>query len=139
MPDTIINMQGAGTGGTEESVSVVDIPEDGIITGIQVSHFGDLDADEDVSNMEISFIASLQMNTNDTRASLVVSRLRASLVTSGLAQTATNFYVPMNVRVFSGERLHMHFNATAGVASGGNALIHLETSRTVPRRSVRRR
>lgn len=139
MPDVIINMQGSGTGGEEASVATVDVPEDGFIVGVQIAHFGDLDTDADTANMEISFVSSVQMNLNDTRASIVISRLRGTLVTSGLANTVNNMFVPMNVRVFSGERLHMHLDATAGVVSGGNALIHLDTARTVPRRSVRRR
>lgn len=138
MPDVIINMHGDFTGGTEESIATVDVPEDGFIVGVQVSHVADLDADGEVSNVELSFIASLQITTNDTRALLAVSRMQSPVGAAAIL-AAQNFYIPMNVRVFSGERLHVHSNAAAGVAGSANFLLQLDTARAVPRRSVRRR
>lgn len=134
----MINMTAFGTGGTENSVSQIDIPDDGRIVGVQVSHQAELDADGDNSAIELGFIATNQKGTNDTRSTIVLSRVRYDIVTSGGGSGFTNFFVPLDLPVSGGERLHAHVDASAGVATTANFIIQLETRRTFPRRSARR-
>lgn len=139
MPTTNIGMYAAGTGGTEDSAATIDIPQDGVITGVQVAHYAALDADGDVSSIELSFIGSNQKSVNDTRSILALSRIRGvGTAASGAHTPAANFFVPLDIDVSGGERLHLHIDATAGVTSVANFIIQLTTGRRIPRRSARR-
>lgn len=139
MPDTLVTMYAAGTGGTENAAANIDVQDDGNIVGIQVAHSADLDATDEAATASLSFISTNQITINDTRGELIVSRLRVGLVTAESGLVSTNFYVPMDVTVSGGERLFMHLAATAGVLSDCSMVVHFNFRRTPPRRSQRRR
>lgn len=138
MSNVMINMTAFGTGGTQNAVSTIDIPDDGVIEGVQVSHQSEMSADGDNSAIELGFIATNQKGVNDTRSTIVISRVRYDLTTSGAGGGFTNFFVPLDLPVQGGERLHAHVDATAGVPTTANFIIQLNTRRTFQRRSQRR-
>lgn len=139
MPVTIIQMAAVGTGGTENAAANIDVPADGVLKGVQWAMSAGLDADADAIQVELSFIATNQANTNDARGVISSIRSRFEMVTSGAGITAVNFYFPTDLRMNGGERLYLHIIATAGVTSAVDALLHFEPDRGVTRRSERRR
>lgn len=139
MPDTtIIHMVGAGTGGTENAVANVDIPEDGTIVGCEWGLSADLDGDGEYVTAELSFIATNQANTNDARGVISNATSQISLTTSGVAVTAVNKFTPLSLYVAGGERLYLHIVAAAGVTSNGYVNIHFQPLGGTNRRSRRR-
>jgi len=140
MPTEVLTMYGAITGGTQDAIGSLDIPEDGFITGIDWAMAVNMDADDEHCVCELSFAASGQVSTNDVRGPLSHIRTRMSLVTSGIALSQINKFVMFDeLRVAGGERIHLNVSADAGVTGDVNAQIHLNTSRQRPRRSARRR
>jgi len=142
MPVEVIGMRGIGTGGAENAIASLDIPQDGVITGIDWDGRADVDADGEVIEAELSFIATAQFGTNDVRGRLSSVGAQISLTTSGVAHTSLQKFVgPTEIPVAGGERLHLHLNATAGLSSTIRVNIHLDVgrSRDVRRRSARRR
>lgn len=139
MSQTIIQMYGAGSGGTESAVANIDIPEDGTIEGIDWAAHAVLNADAEFFIGELSFIATHQTVTNDARGVLSTVRSQMGFITSGMGNTSINKYVFMDVEVAGGERLYLHISAAAGVVSALAALIHFAGRRPVRRRSARRR
>lgn len=139
MPQTLIKMRGAGTGGEQNAVANIDIPQDGTIEGLSIGHSANLNADSESSEAELSFIATNQITTNDARGVLAASLMNMGMATSGAGIAAVNHFIPMDVDVSGGERLYIHFLASAGVTSSISIMIHLRPSRAAPRRSSRRR
>jgi len=139
MPETtVIHMFGNGSGGVESAIANVDIPQDGEIVGIEWAINADLDADAEVINAEISFIATYQTGTNDSRGIISGAAARISLTTSGVAVVSINKYTPVNISVAGGERLYMNLSSTAGVNSSVSANVYFQPSRQIRRRSRRR-
>lgn len=138
MATQVLAMYATGTGGTEDNAAQMDIPEDGTIESIQVAHSAALNADAEAATAELSFITANQYAQNDSRATIVVSRLRNGLLTSGGGNSAVTFAVPMNLDVSGGERLYIHLLGTAGVNQDVNFLIHFNPRGGVRRRSRRR-
>ena len=139
MAVTIIHMYGSSSGGTENALASIDIPEDGRLIGAEWAVNADLDADGENIYSELSFIATNQDSTNDARGVISSVAARISLTTSGVAMTSINRYTPLDLDVAGGERLYLHVLATAGVTAGIRCNVHLETRRAAPRRSQRRR
>ena len=135
----IIGMMGLITGGTEDAISQIDIPQDGFIIGIDWDANATLNATENIA-IELSFIATNQLLTNDTRG-------RISAV-SGQANQVSAVGVPVvimqkwlgsfDVSVSGGERLYLHAISTAGVTGVVRCGLYVELG-TVTRRAARRR
>jgi len=139
MPTEVIGMQAAITGGTQDALSSVDIPQDGTITGIDWSLTCDLDADGEEIQAEISFIATNQISTNDVRGRLSAIGIRIAFLTSGgSAGTVNKFVGPMEIIVSGGERIYIHAVSTAGVTGNIMCNVHLDVGRPPRRRSARR-
>lgn len=134
-----IQMYGTGSGGVENAVASIDVPEDGRLVGCQWAMYGDLDADQEFLEAELSFMATNQLSTNDARGAISSVKCRANLTTSGAAVNGVNTHHPMNLPVAAGERLYLHISATAGVNSVAHAMLHFEFPGTPGRRSQRRR
>ena len=139
MPTQVIQMRAQGTGGTENDVASVDIPEDGRISEVHITSRATLDADAEFSDVELSFISTGQFGTNDARGVIATVGQQMGLLTSGAGITAINHVIPFqDLRVSGGERLHMHMQASAGVTTTCVIQIHFDGGRA-PRRSARRR
>lgn len=138
----LLQMYAAGSGGTEESIASLDIPEDGVITGIKWAADADLDADDDTFAAEVSFLAGNTLNSNDARGMIDSIRHNNQLVSSGMSGSAINQFTTFSpgLRVAGGERVYLHITTTASTISRVLCIIHLDTDRgTTPRRSRRRR
>jgi len=137
---SLIQLYGSVTGGTENALATVDVPEDGEIVAIDWAVNADLDADGESLSAEVSFIATNTNNINDARGMISVIRGQISLTTSGAPVVAINKFVtfPEALQVSGGERLYLHTVSTAGVNASINAIIHLSTRRPSVRRSRRR-
>ena len=138
MSEAVIQMYGTGDGGTDDAVANIDIPQDGTITGIDWAVESTLNADGEVTGVELSFIATNQMAVNDARGALSVVRAALGLLTSGAGVTSINKFVPMDIDVSGGERLYLHIVASSGVATAVSCLIHFRPRGGVVRRSRRR-
>jgi len=135
----IIGMYGAGSGGTQDSLAVVDVPADGTITGVDWDVTAEQDADGETSSFELSFIATNQLATNDVRSRISSVGAQMSLTTSGIAQLVIQKFVgPMSIEVSGGERIHLHVTGSAGVGSVVRCNVHVEQDREPRRRSRRR-
>lgn len=140
MPTEIIQLQGAGSGGTENAVATVDIPFDGSISLVAWAVSATFDAIGEFLYVELSFIATNQNNQNDARGIIDNVRSEFAGVTSGAGHHGINKVTPINdLRVQGGERLHMHIASVAGLVSNVQCLVHLETRGGSQRRAGRRR
>lgn len=143
MPTEIIQMWGQGSGGSENAIGTVDIPFDGNISQVAWAFSITFDAIGEFFYAELSFIATDQNARNDARG--VISNVRQEFggiaAATGVATFGFNVANTINdLRVQGGERLHLHLNASAGLVSNTNLLIHLETTRGgTQRRAGRRR
>jgi len=139
MSTTVIGMRAAGTGGTENALASIDIPFDGVITGVDWDCRADLDADTEQFNAELSFIATSQLALNDVRGRVSSVAAQISLTTSGAPVVSIAKWVgPMDLPVQGGERLYIHVVTTAGATSEVRCNVHVD-SRTPPRRRSSRR
>jgi hypothetical protein len=139
MPTEIIGMYGAVTGGTQDGLANIDIPQDGVITGVDWDGRGDLDADTEFWAAELSFIATNQLTQNDVRGRISSVSSGISLTTSGApAPVLQKFVGPLDLPVSGGERLYLHASSTSGVGGEVRCNIHLDVGRSGTRRSARR-
>lgn len=133
MPLQVITIYAAGTGGTQSAIAQIDIPGDGMITGVDWAVQADLDADNEEFQAGVSFASSEDIHANDVRS--LVSSVAAyhELATSGTSVTNLNKFVSFDpgIPVFAGERMYLHVVATSGVASKVTAHLHLDTSGAV--------
>lgn len=140
MVTQIIGMYGLIAGDTQDALASIDVPQDGFITGVDWDVSADMDADSEALQIELSFIASNQVNINDVRGRLSGVSAEISLTTSGIASTSIQKFVgPMDVPVAGGERLHLHSVASSGVTGAIRCNVHLDSARAPTRRSARRR
>lgn len=126
---TAIGIYGAGTGGAQDGLASVDVPQDGNLVGIEWSVRNLLiDADGEAFAAQVSFGSTGAFSTNDTRQ--VISQVcvgQADLVTSGYIVPSINQYTPLpNLRVAAGERLYLHTNASAGVSASIFCVCHFD-------------
>lgn len=140
MSTEVFGMRAAISGGTQDAAASMDIPQDGTITGLDWDLGANLDADGEVIDVELSFIATNQITQNDVRGRISSIGVQMSLTTSGVATTSVQKFVgPMDVIVSGGERLYLHSVSTAGVGGNVRCNIHFDTVRPAVRRSARRR
>lgn len=140
MATQILGLYAAGTGGTENAAASFDIPQDGVITGVDWDCTAHLDADDETFEAELSFIGTHQLSSNDVRGRLSSIGVNATITTSGIAAPVMQKMVgPMEVPVAGGERIYLHINSAAGVVSDVRCCVHLDVAGRVNRRSQRRR
>lgn len=140
MPTEIIGMFADIAGGTQDAVASIDIPQDGALTGIDWDVRGDLDADAEEMDVELSFIATNQLETNDVRGRISSVGAEISLTTSGVAVCFLQKFVgPIEIPVSGGERLYLHAKCTTGLTGRIRCNIHFDTASPAQRRSARRR
>jgi len=135
----IIGMYAAFTGGTQDAIAQIDIPSDGSITGIDWDARANLDADNEVADIELSFIATNQNAQNDVRGRISSVSMSISLTTSGISMVSIQKFIgPIDLLVAGGERLYLHVVSTAGVTGAVKCGVHLDMISSARRRSARR-
>lgn len=135
----VIGMFALVTGGTQDALAQIDIPQDGIIRGLEWDAFANLDADGEFFEAELSFIATNQANTNDVRGRISSISSQLTLLTSGYAISSVQKWVgPFELVVSGGERIYLHVLSTAGVAGDIRLNVHFDGGAAVTRRSARR-
>jgi len=136
----VIGMYGTISGGTENALASIDIPQDGFIIGIDWDLSVNMDADNENAAAELSFIATNQLSTNDVRGRLssVSTRLAVLDATGPQAVTVQKWLGSFDLAVSGGERLYLHANSTSGVNGDVRCNLFVDLGSTV-RRSARRR
>lgn len=135
----VIGMYGGVSGGVEDALAQVDIPQDGVLIGIDWDFSMNLDADGELAQAELSFIATNQINTNDVRGRIssisVVTAVLTSVgsTTIGMQKWLGGFDLPMS----GGERLYIHVTSSTGANGTIRCNLFYDSSGTM-RRSARR-
>lgn len=138
----VIGLVGLITGGTQDAVTMIDIPQDGFLIGIDWDVNMDADADPEVASFELSFISTNQLTQSDVRGRITSVSFRTTVLTAvgghivGLQKWLSGFDIPIS----AGERLFLHAVTTASMA--GVAIVNLFFdfgANALTRRSTRRR
>lgn len=142
MPADIIQKIFVNAGATADDVAAIDVPADGFIESIfwHVRGTG-MDALDDTVRFELSFGSSSTFNTNDSRISILdVSVTQQFLTSGGGVQGESGFMGNVNIPVFAGERIHVHYTESGTPSSGTfHAYLYYSARGAAPRRSTRRR
>jgi len=139
MANEIIGMFAQVTGGTQDARAQIDIPQDGVILGIDWDASWFFDAEEK-AECELSFIATNQLDTNDIRGRLTSISAHSAVITAvGTAPISVQKWLGgIEIVVAGGERLYLHSVATAGVNGEIRCNLYVDLGATM-RRSARRR
>ena len=143
---TVLTMSGNGaTNATTNAVAAIDVPQDGILLGVDMSlsfatNFTPVSAAREVIRAELSFISTNQFDVNDRRGALAEIAAAAIFLTSGATALQANKYVMFGdgIRVAGGERLYVHTLATDGPSCLFSFMIMFRAGRRIGRRSARR-
>ena len=112
---SVYKLFGAGTGGTQNAISQLDVQFDGVIVGMAMTMLADLDTDLDKVKAEMSFISTNSLSSTDTRGSLLTVAIFAS-VTFGVTQS--NLALGgLLIPVTAGERIWLHIEGSTSVDS----------------------
>ena len=135
----IIGMFGTITGGTQDAIAQVDVPQDGVLRGLD----WDLNPIPLITtqvNVELSFIATNQLLANDVRGRISSVGLNCVVLTAvGVNTTTVQKWIgSIELMLSGGERLYLHSVTSAGVAGSLRCNIHFDGGATVTRRSARR-
>lgn len=136
----VIGMFGATTGGTQDALAMIDIPQDGFLIGIDWDMNALLDAEESLT-AELSFIATNQLTNNDVRgrlSSVSVNSREATAVGSTVI-SVQKWLGSFDIAVSGGERLFLHAVSSAGVVGAIRCGLFIDFTGGVTRRSARRR
>jgi len=136
----IIGMWGAITGGTENAIAQIDIPQDGVLRGIDWDAFANLDADSESMALELSFIATNQIASNDVRGRISSISVQIAVLdaTGPQAVSLQKWIGGFELMLSGGERIYLHSESVAGVTGAGRCNLHFDGGATVTRRSARR-
>lgn len=136
---SIYKLSGTGTGGTEDALAQLDVQFDGIITAIAGHIRSTMTGAGQFATAEASFLSTNTVGTNDTRGSIFSVSTSLTGNTSGFTQgTENNNVGGLNIRVNAGERLWLHFSASASLASDGQIYLYVEDGQDVPTATRRR-
>jgi len=136
----IIGMAAVFTGGTQDALAQIDVPQDGVLLGIDWDMAASLNAAETCA-VELSFIATNLLNINDVRGRISAVSTHAGLATAvGLSTSFVQKWISgIELFLAAGERLYLHVVSTAGVAGTARCGLWFDGGATVTRRSARRR
>jgi len=136
----IIGMFGGITGGTQDAIAQIDVPQDGVLRALDWDVSVNMDADSEFLRVELSFIATSQFTTNDTRGRISSIGMQCTVLdsTGSHVQSMQKYIGPFELMVSGGERLYLHVNTTTGVNGDARCCIHFDGGATVARRSARR-
>ena len=112
--NTIIKMDGGQT--AQDSAATIDVPDDGLLMGckliIAASGFGTGGL---YMRAELSFASTNAFDSNDTRATFNYIHVESDDIQTAensVAHHESNMIFPDGIRVFAGERLHLHTQVT---------------------------
>ena len=116
-----------------DAVASLDVVKDGTIEGVAFAVSGDLDADGETYNAEVSFASASGFSTNDTKSSFAAIRQGAADTGTATSNklTGTNTFVGpgLGITVKTGERLYLH---TAGTAIICTVFIYVRDGQSSP-------
>lgn len=103
--------------GVTDALASLDVVANGVIEGIQWAAVGDLDADGESFNAEVSFSSTSGFTSNDTKSS--ISTIRQLAAGTPVAYCGVNQYFGPNlgIPVKAGERLYLHASGTAFIGT----------------------
>jgi len=116
----------ASVAATADGIASLDIQFDGVITAIDWTVTGDLDADLEAYIAEVSFLSTNTLSANDSRGSLSQVGERAAgtpgFVVSRSQKTVSGLRVPVS----AGERMYMHASLTGSGSMDATCYLHVE-------------
>lgn len=142
MIDTIIKMHKGSQATSADSIASIDIPEDGKLVAIQAMISDVTITAAEVCLVEISFLSTNQISSNDARGSIFQFSLGHGVdVTSGGHNGYMNTYAafPDGIPINAGERIHMHCVIVGSLDAAIACMLYLDTRGTGVRRARKRR
>jgi len=136
----IIGMYASLSGGTENAIANIDIPQDGVLLGIDWDINLNLDADNEDMAAELSFIATNQLSQNDVRGRIgsISGRLAVLDATGPQFFSIQKWVGPFELSLAAGERIYLHAVSATGVTGEIRCNLHFDGGAVVTRRSSRR-
>lgn len=132
-----IKMYGGGSGGSQDAIASIDVPQNGRLLGVYWSVDHDMDADGEFLRCQVSFGSASTFTTNDSRQVISECRAQAALTTSGVYNNALNSYHEKDTPVSAGERIYLHLSASSGLVSAVSAFLEFDFDQDRP--ATRRR
>jgi len=120
-----IKLYGTGSA-TANAVAQITIPNRGRIRGALVTLWMDSNTDNAQVNCEISRASAREIAVNGAQQCVLEVSIAGNFVTSGLAQSSTTLFVPLEVDVIQGQIIYLHalvtgtatYNFTANLTYG---------------------
>lgn len=139
MSTEIIGMFGAITGGAQDALATIDVPQDSTLVGIDWDLSAIMDAEENV-DCELSFIGTSQFSTNDVRGRISSIAARTAVITAvGLTVVSIQKWMSnFEITLAGGERIHLHVLSAASLQGSVRCGLFLDMTSSI-RRSARRR
>jgi len=136
---SVYKLAATGVGGVQDGIAQLDVQFDGIITAIHMTVTARL-ADAEEANIEVSFISTNTIGSNDTRGSLFIMRQQANTSDTGWAlhEGRSAGIAGLAIVVNAGERLWMHMVVDDGKVAKADAFIYVEDGQAIPVSSRRR-
>jgi len=132
---TVYKLRKSFTVSLDDGASL-DIQFDGRIVAFWWEVHSDLDADAESFQVEVSFLSSNALSSNDSRGSLTVAGAQAS-GTPGFIESSVNSGLSgLDIPVTRGERIHMHAILTGSGSVVATCYLYVD-DRADPR--IRRR
>lgn len=124
---SVYKLYGTGDGDTDNDTASFDVQFNGDIVAIHQTITGNLDANDEYVNYEVSFLSTGTFTTNDARGSLFISGTRRHFTTSGGSNSTSNSSVSgLRIPVSAGERIHLHADASTGVSSSCHTYVYVD-------------
>ena len=124
---SIIKMYAAITGGNQDALATIDIPNPGHIVGVDWRGAPILAGTDFVMTGQLSFRSSSSFTTNDDRGIISEVSVASDITTSGGNVVIISKYVQIpDLPVMGGERLYIHVSSTASVIGPLVALVHFD-------------
>jgi hypothetical protein len=99
----------AGFTQSADAAAQIQIIRNGTIVGVQWSVFGDLDANSEYFQIELSTVPTYQSAINDTQGVLsAVGQQAAGAEAAGFAIIGVNLFVPLKIPVQAGQLLYLN-------------------------------
>lgn len=110
-----IQLYGAGSA-TATSVAYVTIPVATRIKGVKVCLLVDSVTDNADVSLELSKVPTNQVGTNGAQDAFLQVGAYGNFATSGLSQTNTGQFIPLDVQCRAGEVIYLHATVTGTIA-----------------------
>lgn len=135
----ILGMYGSIVGTLQNAIAALDIPQDGVLIGID----WDLAVRAAIVTQveaELSFIATNQLTTNDVRGRISTISINSELITAvGVSVASAQKWIGgFDLPLSGGERIFIHVNSALNTVGHVRCNLYYDSSGTM-RRSARRR